>query len=119
MVAGGDGYSALGRGKVLIGKTDGKLMASVVMAHVRAAGAVQARARGADRHPLSRAAPAAAMGHAAALGAFVSGLGGGGWAALRSSRRRGPARLRRRWTCAPPAASASCPLPPRSSPRWR
>jgi 5'-nucleotidase / UDP-sugar diphosphatase len=46
MVAGGDGYGALGRGKVLIGKTDGKLMASVVMAHIRAAGAVQARLEG-------------------------------------------------------------------------
>ncbi len=43
MMTGGDGYAALGRGKVLIGKTDGKLMASVVMAHVRQAGAVQAR----------------------------------------------------------------------------
>jgi 5'-nucleotidase / UDP-sugar diphosphatase len=46
MVAGGDGYTALGRGKVLIGKTDGKLMASVVMAHVRAQGAVQAKVDG-------------------------------------------------------------------------
>jgi 2',3'-cyclic-nucleotide 2'-phosphodiesterase (5'-nucleotidase family) len=46
MMAGGDGYAALGRGKVLIGKTDGKLMASVVMAHVRAAGAVQAKVEG-------------------------------------------------------------------------
>ncbi len=46
MVAGGDGYTALGRGKVLIGKTDGKLMASVVMAHVRAAGSVQAKIDG-------------------------------------------------------------------------
>jgi 5'-nucleotidase / UDP-sugar diphosphatase len=46
MLAGGDGYSALGRGRTLIGKTDGKLMASVVMAHVRAAGAVQAKTDG-------------------------------------------------------------------------
>ncbi len=46
MVGGGDGYSALARGRVLIGKTDGKLMASVVMAHVRAAGAVQAKVDG-------------------------------------------------------------------------
>jgi 5'-nucleotidase / UDP-sugar diphosphatase len=46
MVAGGDGYTALGRGKVLIGKTDGKLMASVVMAYVRQAGAVQAKTDG-------------------------------------------------------------------------
>ncbi len=46
MMTGGDGYSALGRGKILIGKTDGKLMASVVMAHVRQAGAVQAKVDG-------------------------------------------------------------------------
>ncbi len=46
MMTGGDGYAALGRGKVLIGKTDGKLMASVVMAHVRQAGAVQAKIDG-------------------------------------------------------------------------
>jgi 5'-nucleotidase / UDP-sugar diphosphatase len=46
MVGGGDGYTALGRGRTLIGKTDGKLMASVVMAHVRSAGAVQARIDG-------------------------------------------------------------------------
>jgi 5'-nucleotidase / UDP-sugar diphosphatase len=46
MVGGGDGYSAFARGRVLIGKTDGKLMASVVMAYVRAAGAVQAKVDG-------------------------------------------------------------------------
>jgi 5'-nucleotidase / UDP-sugar diphosphatase len=46
MVGGGDGYGALGRGRVLIGKTDGKLMASVVMAYVRAAGSVQAKVDG-------------------------------------------------------------------------
>jgi 5'-nucleotidase / UDP-sugar diphosphatase len=46
MVGGGDGYTALSRGRTLIGKTDGKLMASVVMAHVRSAGAVQARIDG-------------------------------------------------------------------------
>ncbi len=46
MMTGGDGYSALGRGKILIGKTDGKLMASVVMAHVRQAGSIQAKVDG-------------------------------------------------------------------------
>ncbi len=46
MMTGGDGYSALGRGKILIGKTDGKLMASVVMAHIRQAGAIQAKVDG-------------------------------------------------------------------------
>jgi 2',3'-cyclic-nucleotide 2'-phosphodiesterase (5'-nucleotidase family) len=35
MLAGGDGYEALARGKVLIGATDGKLMANVVMAYLR------------------------------------------------------------------------------------
>jgi 5'-nucleotidase / UDP-sugar diphosphatase len=35
MLAGGDGYDALARGKVLIGATDGKLMANVVMAYLR------------------------------------------------------------------------------------
>jgi 2',3'-cyclic-nucleotide 2'-phosphodiesterase (5'-nucleotidase family) len=35
MLAGGDGYDALARGKTLIGATDGKLMANVVMAYLR------------------------------------------------------------------------------------
>jgi 5'-nucleotidase / UDP-sugar diphosphatase len=46
MLGGGDGYTALGRGKTLIGKTDGKLMASVVMTHIRQVGAVQAKIDG-------------------------------------------------------------------------
>jgi 2',3'-cyclic-nucleotide 2'-phosphodiesterase (5'-nucleotidase family) len=46
MVAGGDGYTALGRGRTLVGKTDGKLMASVIMSHVRAQGAINARTEG-------------------------------------------------------------------------
>jgi 5'-nucleotidase / UDP-sugar diphosphatase len=46
MMTGGDGYSALGRGRTLIGKTDGKLMASVVMTHIRQVGAVQAKIDG-------------------------------------------------------------------------
>jgi 5'-nucleotidase / UDP-sugar diphosphatase len=46
MVSGGDGYGALARGRVLIGKTDGKLMASVVMGHVRQVGSVQAKVEG-------------------------------------------------------------------------
>jgi 5'-nucleotidase / UDP-sugar diphosphatase len=46
MLSGGDGYSALGRGRTLIGKTDGKLMASVVMGFVRQVGAVQAKTDG-------------------------------------------------------------------------
>ena len=32
MLTGGDGYSAFGKGRVLIGPTDGKLLANEVMA---------------------------------------------------------------------------------------
>ncbi|MGL5138500.1 MAG: 5'-nucleotidase C-terminal domain-containing protein, partial [Beijerinckiaceae bacterium] len=46
MLGGGDGYSALGRGRTLIGKTDGKLMASVVMTHIRQQGSVLAKVEG-------------------------------------------------------------------------
>ena len=35
MLAGGDGYGALGQGRVLIGATDGKLLANEVMVYVR------------------------------------------------------------------------------------
>ncbi len=40
MLAGGDGYTSLARGRVLIGKTDGKLLASIVMAHIRSLGTI-------------------------------------------------------------------------------
>jgi 2',3'-cyclic-nucleotide 2'-phosphodiesterase (5'-nucleotidase family) len=46
MMDGGDGYSALGRGRVLVGKTDGILLASVVMSDVRRQGAVTAKVDG-------------------------------------------------------------------------
>lgn len=46
MMAGGDGYDALGRGRVLMGLTDGKLMASEVMAYVRRLGTVDAKVEG-------------------------------------------------------------------------
>lgn len=46
MFTGGDGYAALGRGKTLIGKTDGTLMANVVMVHVRKLGEVKAQIEG-------------------------------------------------------------------------
>jgi 2',3'-cyclic-nucleotide 2'-phosphodiesterase (5'-nucleotidase family) len=46
LLAGGDNYAALGRGRVLIGPTDGKLMANEVMAYVRKQGAVNARTEG-------------------------------------------------------------------------
>lgn len=41
MFGGGDGYSSLGKGRTLIGKTDGKLMANVVMVYVRKIGKVE------------------------------------------------------------------------------
>jgi 2',3'-cyclic-nucleotide 2'-phosphodiesterase (5'-nucleotidase family) len=46
MVAGGDGYAALGRGRTLIGGTDGKLMAGDVMTHVRRLGRIETRVEG-------------------------------------------------------------------------
>jgi 2',3'-cyclic-nucleotide 2'-phosphodiesterase (5'-nucleotidase family) len=46
MLAGGDGYVAFGKGKVLIGDTDGKLLANEVMSYVRAKGSVDAKVEG-------------------------------------------------------------------------
>lgn len=46
MFGGGDGYGALGRGRTLIGKTDGTLMANVVMAYVRRIGKVESKVEG-------------------------------------------------------------------------
>lgn len=46
MLEGGDGYTALGRGKTLIGLTDGKLMANEVMVYVRRLGTVDAKVEG-------------------------------------------------------------------------
>ncbi|MBV8769099.1 MAG: 5'-nucleotidase C-terminal domain-containing protein, partial [Hyphomicrobiales bacterium] len=46
MVKGGDGYTALGRGKVLIGGTDGKLLANEVMVYVKRLGEVDLRTQG-------------------------------------------------------------------------
>jgi 2',3'-cyclic-nucleotide 2'-phosphodiesterase (5'-nucleotidase family) len=46
MLTGGDGYASFGKGKVLIGLTDGKLMANEVMAYVRKAGTVDAKVEG-------------------------------------------------------------------------
>jgi 2',3'-cyclic-nucleotide 2'-phosphodiesterase (5'-nucleotidase family) len=46
LLAGGDGYTALGRGRVLIGKTDGKLLANIVMSHIRALGTVKGGGEG-------------------------------------------------------------------------
>jgi 5'-nucleotidase / UDP-sugar diphosphatase len=46
LLAGGDNYAALGRGRVLIGPTDGKLLANEVMVFVRRLGTVTARPEG-------------------------------------------------------------------------
>ena len=46
LLAGGDNYAALGRGRVLIGPTDGKLLANEVMVFVRRLGTVAARPEG-------------------------------------------------------------------------
>ena len=46
MLAGGDGYTALARGKVLVGPTDGRLQATVVMDFVRDRGTVEPRVEG-------------------------------------------------------------------------
>jgi len=46
MLTGGDGYTALGRGKTLIGLTDGKLMANEVMVYIRRLGTVDAKVEG-------------------------------------------------------------------------
>ena len=46
MFGGGDGYAALGRGRTLIGKTDGTLMANVVMGHIRKLGKVTSKVEG-------------------------------------------------------------------------
>ena len=46
MLTGGDGYTALGRGKTLIGMTDGKLMANEVMVYIRRLGTVEAKVEG-------------------------------------------------------------------------
>ncbi|WP_449375040.1 5'-nucleotidase C-terminal domain-containing protein [Bosea thiooxidans] len=46
MLEGGYGYTALGRGRTLIGLTDGKLMANEVMVYVRRLGTVDAKVEG-------------------------------------------------------------------------
>ena len=46
MFTGGDGYAALGRGRTLIGKTDGTLMANVVMVYIRKMGKVDSKVEG-------------------------------------------------------------------------
>ena len=46
MLAGGDGYTSLARGRTLIGLTDGKLMANEVMVYLRRLGTIDAKVEG-------------------------------------------------------------------------
>ena len=46
MLTGGDGYAAFTKGRVLIGLTDGKLLANEVMVYVRRKGTVDAKVEG-------------------------------------------------------------------------
>ncbi|MDB5590162.1 bifunctional UDP-sugar hydrolase/5'-nucleotidase [Enterovirga sp.] len=46
MLGGGDGYAMLARGKVLVGATDGKLVANEVMSYVRSRGRVRPAVEG-------------------------------------------------------------------------
>jgi 5'-nucleotidase/UDP-sugar diphosphatase len=46
MLGGGDGYVSLGRGRTLIGLTDGKLMANEVMVHARSLGTIDLKPEG-------------------------------------------------------------------------
>lgn len=46
MLSGGDGFDALGKGRTLIGKTDGTLLANVVMAYVRGLKTIDSRIEG-------------------------------------------------------------------------
>jgi 5'-nucleotidase / UDP-sugar diphosphatase len=46
LFSGGDGYASLGKGRTIIGLTDGKLLASEVMTYVRKLGTVEAKAEG-------------------------------------------------------------------------
>jgi 5'-nucleotidase/UDP-sugar diphosphatase len=46
MVKGGDGYGALNKGKVLIGGSDGKLLANEVMVYLKKLGTVELRTQG-------------------------------------------------------------------------
>lgn len=46
LLAGGDGYTSLARGRILIGKTDGRLLADVVMSYIRGLKAIDAKVEG-------------------------------------------------------------------------
>jgi 5'-nucleotidase / UDP-sugar diphosphatase len=46
MLAGGDGYESLAKGKILIGATDGKLLAGAVTQYIQTSGTVEAKPEG-------------------------------------------------------------------------
>jgi 2',3'-cyclic-nucleotide 2'-phosphodiesterase (5'-nucleotidase family) len=46
LLSGGDGYVSIGKGRTLIGRTDGKLLANIVMSHIRALGMVKGAIEG-------------------------------------------------------------------------
>ena len=46
MFAGGDGYVTLSRGRTLVGKTDGRLLADIVMSHIRSLGVIDGKTEG-------------------------------------------------------------------------
>lgn len=46
LLGGGDGYTSLARGRILIGKTDGRLLADIVMSYIRGLKTVDAKVEG-------------------------------------------------------------------------
>lgn len=46
LLSGGDGYGALSKGRTLIGKTDGRILADIVMSYIRGLGTVTAKVEG-------------------------------------------------------------------------
>jgi 2',3'-cyclic-nucleotide 2'-phosphodiesterase (5'-nucleotidase family) len=46
LLAGGDGYTALAKGRILIGPTDGRRVSNEVMAYIRRLGTVDIRPEG-------------------------------------------------------------------------
>lgn len=46
LLAGGDGYTSLARGRILIGKTDGRLLADIAMGYIRHLGTIDTRTEG-------------------------------------------------------------------------
>ena len=46
LLAGGDGYASIANGRTLVGKTDGRLLADIVMSHIRTLGTIRAKVEG-------------------------------------------------------------------------